>query len=59
MPGGAPLWWVAFSCLLDPFQLGFTVEYAFYHDVLDILPPFPNRPLQKHRFTKTYIILLV
>jgi hypothetical protein len=40
-----PLWWVAFSCLLDPFQLGSAMEYAFYPDVLDILPPFPDKPL--------------
>jgi hypothetical protein len=41
----APLWWVVFSCLLDPSQLGFMVEYDFYPDVLDILPPFPDKPL--------------
>jgi hypothetical protein len=57
--GGPPLWWVTFSCLLDPSQLGSMVEYAFYPDVLDILPPFPDKPLQKHRFTKTCGILLV
>jgi hypothetical protein len=39
------LGWVIFSCLLDPFQLGSAVEYAFYPDVLDILPPFPDKPL--------------
>jgi hypothetical protein len=40
-----PLWWVVFSCLLDPSQLSSAVEYAFYPDVLDILPPFPDKPL--------------
>jgi hypothetical protein len=54
-----PLWWATFSCLLDPSQLGSAVEYAFYPDVLDILPPFSNKSLQKHRFTKTCGILSV
>jgi hypothetical protein len=43
----APLRWVTFSCLLDPSQLGSAVEYAFYPDVLDILPLFPDKTLQK------------
>jgi hypothetical protein len=46
---GQPTWvasrWVTFSCLLDPSQLGSVVKYAFYPDVLDILPPFPDKPL--------------
>jgi hypothetical protein len=55
----APLWWVPFSCLLDPSQLGSTVEYAFYLDILHILLPFADKPLQKYRFPKTYGILSV
>jgi hypothetical protein len=41
----APLQWVAFLCLLDPSQLGSAVKYAFYPDVIDILPSFPDKPL--------------
>jgi hypothetical protein len=45
MLGGPLLRWVAFLFLLDPSQLGSTVEYAFYPDVLDILSSFPDKPL--------------
>jgi hypothetical protein len=54
-----PLRWVAFSCILDPFQLGSVVEYVFYPNILNILPHFLDKPLHKHRFTKTCEILSV